>query len=179
MTEKTKTYPTRDECLEILKKHNCPEHVIEHLLAVTELAIKIAERISGANRELVQTGAMLHDIGRSKTHDINHALEGSKIVRDLGFGDEVVNIVESHIVAGILPDDAVSLGLPRKDYTPQTLEARIVAHADNLFEGSRRVNIERTIEHLEHKKLFKVAQRVKELHIQLSKEAGIDIDKIK
>ena len=68
MTENTITrkYPTRDECLKLLKDAGCSEKVIEHILIVTELALKIAKHFPEANLELLEAGALLHDIGRSK-----------------------------------------------------------------------------------------------------------------
>ena len=38
------------------------------------------------------------------------------------------------------------MGLPEKSYLPQTLEEKIVAHADNLISGSEEVDIDFVIE---------------------------------
>jgi uncharacterized protein (TIGR00295 family) len=172
------SYPTRNECLEILKQHNCSPEVIEHILAVTNLALKIAKYFPNANVQLTEAGAMLHDLGRCKTHGIDHAVVGSKLARALGLAEEVLNIIERHICAGILPSEAVALGLPEKDYTPKTIEERIVAHADNLHDGSMRCKIQYSVEHLRSQQLFESAERVRQLHIALSKEAGIDLDEV-
>ena len=59
---------------------------------------------------------------------------------------EIINIVERHIGTGLTEDDARQLGLPIKDYTPQTLEEKIVSHADNLFNGADEVDVEFTAE---------------------------------
>ena len=172
------SYPTRNECLEILKRYNCSAEVIEHILAVTALALKIAKYFPNANLSLIEAGAMLHDLGRCKTHGIDHAVVGSKLARTLGLPGEVIKIIERHICAGILPAEAVALGLPEKDYTPKTIEERIVAHADNLHEGSMRCKIQYSVEHLRSQELFESAERVRQLHIELSNEAGIDLDEV-
>ncbi len=178
MGHDAKKYPTREECLKILKELDCPEKVIKHILIVTDLALTIAKRFPEADPELVEAGALLHDIGRSKTHDVNHAVEGRKLARELRLPTEIINIIERHITAGIKPAEALSLGLPVKDYTPQTLEERIVAHADNLVEDNKRCSIKRSIQILQEKGLSEVARRVKKLHEDLSREAGIDLDEV-
>lgn len=132
--------------IELLRKENTPENVIEHSKAVYNKAIKIASNFDNADKDLIKKGALLHDIGRSRTHDITHAIEGVKIAEKHGYSDEVLNIIERHIGAGITEEEAVKLGLPKKSYVPQTLEEKIVAHADNLVSGSEEVDLDFVIE---------------------------------
>lgn len=128
--------------IEILKKEKTPKNVIEHSKAVYKKAMIIASNFKNADKELIKQGALLHDIGRSKTHGINHAVEGAKIVKEYGYPKEVQNIVERHIGAGLSEKEAIKLGLPKKSYIPQTIEEKIVAHADNLLSGTKEVNID-------------------------------------
>jgi uncharacterized protein len=58
------------------------------------------------------------------------------------YSKEIANIVERHIGTGLSEDDARELGLPVKSYVPQTLEEKIVSHADNLFNGSQEIDVE-------------------------------------
>ena len=51
--------------IELLKKENTPENVIEHSKAVCRKAMKIASNFEDADLELIREGALLHDIGRS------------------------------------------------------------------------------------------------------------------
>lgn len=132
--------------IELLKQENTPENVIEHSIAVYKKAMKIAANFDNADKDLIKKGALLHDIGRSRTHDITHAIEGVKIARKYGYDEDVLNIIERHIGAGITEDEAKNLGLPVKSYVPQTLEEKIVAHADNLVSGSEEVDIDYVIE---------------------------------
>jgi uncharacterized protein (TIGR00295 family) len=173
------TYPNRDECLQILYQIGCSDDVVKHCQVVTEIALAIAKKIPNADIELVEAGALLHDIGRSHTHSIRHAVEGARLGRELGFPDELVLIIERHIAAGIPPSTAAELGLPVKDYTPQSLEEKIVAHADNLVETHKRVKVERSVEILKNQGLDEAADRVLKLHRELSEIAKIDIDKVK
>ena len=128
--------------IELLEKENTPENVIEHCKAVCRKAMKIAANFNDADRDLIRQGALLHDIGRSRTHGITHALEGVEIAQKYGYPVEVLNIIERHIGAGITPEEAQRLGLPKKSYVPQTIEEKIVAHADNLISGTREVDID-------------------------------------
>mgnify|MGYP003178362318 FL=1 len=128
--------------LKILKQEETPENVIEHSKAVYKKAMVIAANFKNADKDLIKKGALLHDIGRSKTHGISHAVEGAKIVKQYGYPEEVQNIVERHIGAGITEEESVKLGLPKKSYIPQTIEEKIVAHADNLLSGTKDVDID-------------------------------------
>jgi len=87
---------------------------------------------------LVHAAALLHDIGRSKTHDLRHASVGADLLRARGYPESLCLCVERHTGGGIDPDEARHLGLPVKDYTPRSLEEKIVCHTDNLFNGSQR-----------------------------------------
>ena len=128
--------------IELLRKENTPENVIDHCKAVCRKAMEIAANFENADNDLIRKGALLHDIGRSKTHGIEHAIEGVKIAEKYGYSQDVLNIIERHIGAGITADEAEKLGLPKKSYVPQTLEEKIVAHADNLISGSKEVDID-------------------------------------
>lgn len=132
--------------IELLEKENTPENVIEHSKAVLKKAMKIAANFDNADKDLIRKGALLHDIGRSKTHGITHAIVGAEIAKGYGYPQDVLNIIERHIGAGITEEEAVKLGLPKNSYLPETIEEKIVAHADNLVSGSEEVNLDFVIE---------------------------------
>ncbi|WP_407453790.1 TIGR00295 family protein [Methanobrevibacter sp.] len=132
--------------IELLEKENTPKNVIDHCKAVCKKAMKIAANFDNVDKDLIRKGAILHDIGRSKTHGITHAIKGVEIAKKYGYSQDVLNIIERHIGAGITEEEAVKLGLPKKSYIPQTLEEKIVAHADNLISGSEEVDIDFVIE---------------------------------
>ncbi len=167
--------PSPDECLELLKKVGCSESVIKHCKAVRDVAVKMAKK-AHADVELVEAGALLHDIGRSKTHDILHALEGVKIAQKLGLPQSIINIIERHIGAGVSKTEAKKLGLPLKDYIPETLEEKIVCHADNLIDKYERQNIEDAIERALNEGHKEYAERLLKLHKELSDICGIDLN---
>ncbi|MBN1432840.1 MAG: HDIG domain-containing protein [Methanomicrobiaceae archaeon] len=127
--------------ISLLKKSGCPENVIEHCIAVRDLAMKFA-RNAPANRQLVETGALLHDIGRCRAHTIAHAQIGTDICREYGLPEEVCRIVQTHIGAGLSADECREKGLKPIDCIPKTIEEKIVAHADNLISGTKEISIE-------------------------------------
>jgi uncharacterized protein len=162
--------------LKILEKFNCPPHIIEHSKAVSLKAIDISSNFVDKNRsqvdlEQIEIGALLHDIGRSETHTIKHAIVGAEILRSINFPDEIVNITLKHIGAGIPSNEAEKLGLPPGDYMPFTLEEKIVAHADNLVDGTTEVELYSVTE--KWKKKFgndhPAIHRLKKLHNELFK----------
>lgn len=148
--------PSKEEAVLLLENAGCSASVVSHCLAVAEYAGEIAERINSCSkkhgvsvdRELVVAGALLHDIGRARTHGIRHAVEGVAIARGIGLDDRLVRIIGRHIGAGIDGKEASRLELPPGDYMPHSMEEKIVAHADNLLSGARRITILEEVAHL-------------------------------
>ena len=169
--------PTAEECIEILKKVGCPENVIEHCKKVREVALEIAS-CTDADKRIVEVGALLHDIGRSRTHGIEHGIEGAKIAREMNLPDVIVRIIENHLGAGIPKEEAEKLGLPPRDYIPKTLEEKIVAHADNLIDDNQIIKIEDEIRKQIEKGNKDYAERLRKLHDELSEICGKDLNEI-
>lgn len=82
---------------------------------------------------------------------------------------EVIRIVERHVGAGIPDDEADTLGLPPGNYMPETLEEKIVAHADNLINGSDEVDIDFVIKKWSDRlgKNHPSIDRLRQLHEEL------------
>lgn len=134
--------------ISVLQKAGCPENVVAHCMSVRNTAMSIAARVTSVklDLELIEAGAMLHDIGRSRTHGITHAVEGARIAREMGIDERIARIIERHIGAGIVADEAAMLGLPPGDYIPETPEEKIIAHADNLTKGHVEVSFDECLE---------------------------------
>jgi uncharacterized protein len=165
------------DAIAFLIRSGCSPDVIEHCKAVAEYAREIAINIrENASRkgdpihvDAVFVGALLHDIGRSKTHGIGHAIAGARIAMDNGIDDKIVKIIERHIGAGIPREEACVFGLPDKDYMPVTIEEKIVAHADNLISGKEIGTMDELILNLRRKKMDeKTIRRFIELNKEIS-----------
>jgi len=163
--------PSREQALQFLRQKECPNNVIRHCETVAELAVEIAEtcREKGfdVDLELVEIGALLHDIGRSKTHSVHHAIIGATIAKSLGLPEQVQAIIKRHVGGGITAREAEKLGWPKDIYIPQTLKEKIVSYADKLIEGSRRVSIEKTIDSFSRELPPSAVERVRRLHEEI------------
>ncbi len=161
--------------IDILKSLNCPENVIKHCITVSKNAGAIADRVKiKIDKELVERGAMFHDIGRCKTHGIDHGIEGARIIREFGLGEEIANIAERHIGAGIAEEEARTIGLPPGDYCPKSAEEKIVAYADNLTMGSKIISSGESI--MRFKKMLgenhPAIKRMEDLHREIQSWMG-------
>lgn len=167
--------PTDEECIRILKEEGCGRSIIKHCCMVHLVAIRIA-RCCGARMELVKAGALLHDIGRSRTQDIRHSAAGADVAKARGIPDEIVRIIRRHIGAGLTTEEARSLGLPRGVYMPETIEEKIVTHADNLVGETEVRTLEESVRDFEARGLSVAAERMRAMHAELSSICGQDID---
>jgi len=171
-----KTLPSREQAIRLLHESGCSRNVIKHCKAVTELALEIAkackEKGLNVDLELVEIGALLHDIGRAKTHSVHHAIIGAKMAKAMGMPEKVISIIKRHVGGGISKQEAERLGWPQDIYIPQTLEEKIVSYADKLINGSRRVPIEKTLADFSGKIPPQAIERIKKLHEEMMNLIG-------
>lgn len=92
-----KSIPDYEQCIEIYKFVNLPENIIKHCEAVSNIALKLAEKLIvkkyDINPKLVKAAALLHDIKRGEK---DHEQIGAKLLMDMGF-KEVSEIVLEHM----------------------------------------------------------------------------------
>lgn len=142
--------PTREEAIKLMYEAGCSQSVIDHCLSVSKVAMNLVQDLIShgiqVDSKLVEIGALLHDIGRSKTHSVEHGVIGGEIARKKNLPEHLARIIERHVGAGITEDEAERIGLKRGNYIPETLEEKIVAYADKLIEGSKQVALEVTVE---------------------------------
>ena len=164
--------PSREQAIALLQQNNCPPQVINHCIAVADLAMETASKLQKKglhiNLQLVEAGALLHDLGRSKTHTVDHAVVGAEIAKAAGLPESVVKIIKRHVGGGITAQEAQRLGWSKDVYTAQTLEEKIVSYADKLIGQSKRIPIETEIERLQNGKMNEAAERVRKLHEEIT-----------
>jgi len=141
--------PSDNEAIDLLATAGCSPAVIRHCQAVAALATRIAQCIADTgiaiDVDLVRVGALLHDLGRARTHGIDHAVVGAAMARSLGLPISLVRIIERHIGSGITAAEATQLGLPKQSYLPRSLEEKVVAYADKRIAGSREVDFDEAV----------------------------------
>lgn len=124
--------------------HSTPGGLAEHTLSVMRLVQRIADHYPMADRDLLVTGALLHDIGKLREMSaerqaeytdegrlIGHLMIGAQMVHDRCAAiPDFPAALETHLVHIILAHHgSLEFGSPR---LPQTLEAILVHHLDDL-----------------------------------------------
>ena len=112
------------------------QNVLAHSVEVAQLAAMMAEEL-GASPKTARRAALLHDIGKAVTHEIEgpHALVGGDLARRHGESEAVAHAMEAH----------------HNEVEPQTIEAVIVQAADALSgarPGARGESLEQYVKRL-------------------------------
>ncbi|MHA2243788.1 MAG: HD domain-containing protein [Candidatus Hodarchaeales archaeon] len=167
------SFPDYVTCIRLLQRRSTPLNVISHSILTTQTALKVAKRIkkdnSIINCDLILAGALLHDIGRCKSHHIDHGIIGAKLLQEEGLPEEIVKIAKNHLFAGITKHEAVELGLPFQNYLPVTLEEKIITYADNISKKETLLTLDEVIDRYS-KYLIRshpILKRVRLLHVEI------------
>jgi uncharacterized protein (TIGR00295 family) len=175
--------PNRDECLEALVDVGVSQEVLDHVMLVEAIARSWAEAINDRHPgtvdiQLVTAGALLHDIGRVRTHGIEHVRVGVEMAEGMGLDPRVVEIIRRHVGGGLTKREAVEMGLPEWDMMPRTMEERVVCHADTVVGQRGRRTLLQTLKRIRRKGAPLYERRVQQLHNQLSGLAEVDLDTV-
>jgi ribonuclease Y len=113
------------------------QNVLKHLVEAAHIAGVMAAEL-GIDPTLVKRGALMHDIGKALTHEVegSHALIGAELARRLKEPPEVVHAIESH----------------HGEVEQRTIEAVLAQTADAISggrPGARRESIEQYVKRLE------------------------------
>ncbi|MFX0123729.1 MAG: HD domain-containing protein [Candidatus Hodarchaeota archaeon] len=165
--------PDYIKCIQLLVDYSTPPSVISHLILTTRTALNIARILKGQGRlidcDLILAGALLHDIGRCKSHHLNHGIIGAQILREEDLAEELARIAEIHLFGGITKYEARELGLPFQDYLPGTLEEKIITYADNISKKEPLLSLDEVIKR--YSKYIKlnhpILKRVRLLHAEV------------
>ena len=88
--------------VELLRRAGVPEDDIAHCVKVAEKALEIAARTKQKlNFEFIGRGALFHDLGKAKNHEIEHGKIGAEMGATLGLPDAVNAVMEKHIRGGL------------------------------------------------------------------------------
>ena len=107
---------SRQESLQLLDEYVSSLGLKRHMYAV-EAAVRAYAKKFGEDEELWSTAALLHDFDYERwPNPPDHPLQGSKILRELGYPEEVIYAILSH--ADYLADQ-----FPRRSQLDKTLYA--------------------------------------------------------
>jgi ribonuclease Y len=137
------------------------QNVLAHSIEVSRLAAMMAEEL-GASGKTSRRAALLHDIGKAVTHEIEgpHALVGGELARKYGESEAVAHAMEAH----------------HNEVEPQTIEAVIVQAADALSgarPGARGESLEQYVKRL--RDLEQIATRHRGVDKVYAMQAGREI----
>jgi putative nucleotidyltransferase with HDIG domain len=111
--------PTRDHAWKLLCEYTQSESLRKHMLAV-ETCVRSYARKNNADEELWGLAALLHDFDYERWPNAEHAAdkehpaEGARILRELGYCEEIIRAILSH---------ADYSGVPRQSELEHTLYA--------------------------------------------------------
>lgn len=113
------------------------QNVLKHSVEVAWLAEAIAQQIPGADPLICKKAGLVHDMGKSVSHEVEggHALIGRDILQKFGVAEPIWRAMESH----------------HEDVPYTTLESRILQAADAISAsrpGARRESLEKYIKRL-------------------------------
>jgi ribonuclease Y len=137
------------------------QNVLAHSVEVASLAAMMADEL-GASAKTARRAALLHDIGKAVTHEIEgpHALVGGDLARKYGEPEAVAHAMEAH----------------HNEVEPQTVEAVIVQAADALSgarPGARGESLEQYVKRL--RDLEQIATRHEGVDRVYAMQAGREI----
>jgi ribonuclease Y len=137
------------------------QNVLAHSVECAHLAAIMADEL-GASAKTARRAALLHDIGKAVSHEIEgpHALVGGDLVRRHGEDEAVAHAMEAH----------------HNEVEPQTVEAVIVQAADALSgarPGARGESLESYVKRL--RELEQIAQRHEGVDKVYAMQAGREI----
>jgi ribonucrease Y len=137
------------------------QNVLAHSIEVAQLAAMMAQEL-GASAKTARRAALLHDIGKAVTHEIEgpHALVGGELARKYGESAAVAHAMEAH----------------HNEVEPQTIEAVIVQAADALSgarPGARGESLEQYVKRL--RDLEQIATRHEGVDKVYAMQAGREI----
>jgi ribonucrease Y len=137
------------------------QNVLAHSVECANLAAMMAHEL-GASPKTARRAALLHDIGKAVSHEIEgpHALVGGDLARKHGEPEAVVHAMEAH----------------HNEVEPQTVEAVIVQAADALSgarPGARGESLESYVKRL--RELEQLAQRHDGVEKVYAMQAGREI----
>jgi ribonuclease Y len=137
------------------------QNVLKHLVESAHIAGMMGAEL-GLDVPLVKRCALLHDIGKALTHEVegSHALVGAELARKYGENDDVVHAIEAH----------------HNEVEVRTVEAVLTQAADAISggrPGARRESLESYVKRLE--RLEQIASSYEGVEKVFAMQAGREV----
>jgi len=129
--------PPRKDLEKFLRESENTQRLIDHSNMVADLALRIADIFIAkgiwVNKEVLEAGAILHDISIGKHHVPEHGMIGHDMILELGLPEPVARLADIHMPWS--EDEAKTLNFPPKyckDHFPSNWEEKIFIAADSI-----------------------------------------------
>jgi uncharacterized protein len=100
--EGKRAIPSADQCYELLRRYEVPDHIVWHSEVVCKVAVLLAEALNEKGASLgiseIRAAALLHDMTKMEGLKAgqDHAKTGNRLLAELGFA-RIGSIVAEHI----------------------------------------------------------------------------------
>ncbi len=159
MAEKTRfdfgnRIPTNEEIFDMMSKWGLPDGIREHCMVVKDIAMEFVRKIHDRDpnvkidSRVVEAGALLHDIGRVKSHGLDHGYRGYQALMESKADERVARCALVHVLGGFTVDD-IKREFPgnakdiKVSLMPQSIEEKIVCFADKHAVGTMQVTVKK------------------------------------
>ncbi len=163
---------TREEALNLLKEKLSNKNMVKHCLAVEVVMRGLSHRLN-QDEEGWGLAGLLHDVDSEMVGGdmMTHSLESGRIMREIGFSEEIVQAVEAHNeVHGLPRESVIAKALWAADPVTGLVVAAALVHPDKKLSS---LNLEFIIRRFGEKWFAKGANREQ---IRSIEELGISLD---
>ncbi len=141
-----------------------------HAQKVTELALSLSHKHPelSLDNSFIEEAAMLHDIGifltdaprihcNGNASYLCHGYLGAELLRAEGYPLHA-RVCERHTGTGLTKEQIIANGwdLPHCDFTPETLEEKLICFADKFYSKTKYLETARTLEQVVES-MFKIS----------------------
>ncbi len=169
--------PSREQCIELLKKYELPPHIIRHSEAVEKLAVFLAKKFNAkgisVNTELVSRISLLHDIDKMQTlkpgFEHLHSKLSKEILEKEGF-PLIGKMVSKHLLENVLEEKPF-----------ENWEEKLLLYSDKRVNHDQIVSLQERFDYLldrygKEKKIFDRISACKPGAEELEKEIFSNLD---
>ncbi|MBU1343568.1 MAG: HDIG domain-containing protein [Proteobacteria bacterium] len=134
--------PSRKECFGLIKKMDMMDHIINHSIMVSNVAlflsIKLKKHSPNLNSRLATSAALLHDITKTRSFNTkeSHSETGGLMLTELGY-PEVGDIIRQHVIL-----DSYEIHSPIS-------EQEIVNYSDKRILHDKVVSLDKRLEYIQ------------------------------